>query len=171
MSGGSGHWGGYLVNLLSTLAKSKLNDLHIVAIAGASAELKANLEKIEPRIEVRGKCSAEEMTQLTRAADFAGIKAGGATIGECHAVKTIPVVYQKLSGVENGNVDHIKKQNTGIIALQKEQFIATITQLSQYPAKANKILENQNKFPTIGSAKLISQFLHDKVWKESKGVY
>jgi len=163
ISGGSGHWGGYFTDLMATLAGRQLPDLHIVAIAGASAELKANLEAIRPSVDVRGLCSAEEMAKLTRAADFAGIKAGGATIGECYAVNTVPVVYQKLSGVEEGNMRHIEKEGTGFVALDKAKFIDAIAGLSAQPDSLQSALENQRKFFTNGSAETIGQFLINKV--------
>lgn len=163
ISGGSGHWGGYFTDLMATLAGKQLPDLHIVAIAGASAELKASLEAIRPSVDVRGLCNAEEMAKLTRAADFAGIKAGGATIGECYAVNTVPIVYQKLSGVEEGNMRHMEKEETGFIALDKAKFIDTIVNLSERPLEMQGALENQKKFFTNGSAETISQFLINKV--------
>ncbi len=162
ISGGSGHWGGYFTDLMKTLAGKQLPDLHIVAIAGASKELKANLESIRPPLDVRGLCDADQMAKLTRAADFAGIKAGGATIGECYAVNTVPVVYQKLSGVEDGNMRHIEKEGTGFIALDKDKFIDTIARLSDRPNDMQQALENQRKFFTNGSAETISQFLINK---------
>lgn len=166
ISGGSGHWGGYFTDLMATLAGRQMPDLHIVAIAGASAELKAGLEAIQPRVDVRGLCSADEMAKLTRAADFAGIKAGGATIGECYAVNTVPVVYQKLSGVEDGNMRHIEKQGTGFIALDKTSFIDTIARLSEQPQDMRRALENQRKLFTNGSAEVIGQFLLNQVMKD-----
>ena len=163
ISGGSGHWGGYFTDLMATLAGRQLPDLHIVAIAGASAVLKANLEAIRPRVDVRGLCKAEEMAKLTRAADFAGIKAGGASIGECYAVNTVPVLYQKLSGVEDDNIRHIEKEGTGFIALDTVKFIEMIAKLSKQPQDMQGALENQRKFFTNGSAETISQFLINKV--------
>jgi hypothetical protein len=162
MSVGGGKWPNYFVGLLKALAADgRAGDLHIVAVAGSNAALKTTLEALNPPLgTVYGNCDASLMARLTRAADLVGTKAGGASLGECYATQAVPIVYQMLSGVEHGNVKHVKKHHTGVIALDKRKFVDAVFNTSD--AQIQAIRQNQAAFRTVGSAQRIADFLGEK---------
>lgn len=170
MSGGSGHWGDLFVGLASRLLNDpRAENVHLVAVAGASESLKTRLDALKADLEARGGsvsfevhglCDQEKMAKLVRASDINATKAGGASLGESYALGSVPVIYQMLSGVERDNVRHVLQNNTGLVALQPRAFIDAV--FNTRVEDLETMRQNQANFPTHGGAARIAAFLREQ---------
>jgi UDP-N-acetylglucosamine:LPS N-acetylglucosamine transferase len=111
-------------------------------------------------LSIQGFCEEKTMANYMQIADFMAIKAGGATIGECYATQTVPIIYQKLSGVESANVKHVQESGTGLVALTAEKFISTVQDLLNNKVDVANILAKQAQLKTRGSSlKIATQLI------------
>lgn len=116
MAGGEG--GGKLMTTTIALAKARL-PMHLVVVCGRNEALRAKLEDLTPSlptpITVLG--FTDKIPELMRTSDLLVTKAGPGTLAEANAAQLPVVVYDYVPGQERGNVDFVRNNGIGLVAI------------------------------------------------------
>ncbi|HZT13512.1 MAG TPA: glycosyltransferase [Candidatus Baltobacteraceae bacterium] len=116
MAGGEG--GGKLMPTTVALAKARL-PMHLVVVCGRNETLRAKLEDLAPGLPtpmtVLG--FTDKIPELMRTSDLLVTKAGPGTLAEANAAQLPVVVYDYVPGQERGNVDFVRSNGIGLVAI------------------------------------------------------
>jgi 1,2-diacylglycerol 3-beta-galactosyltransferase len=111
VSGGEGM--GPLEETVQAILEAKL-PIGMVIIAGKNEELKARLEALEYPYPAFIKGFVREMPEYMQASDVIITKAGPGTISEAFIAGLPIILYSKMPGQEDGNVDYVVDHAAGI---------------------------------------------------------
>lgn len=101
-------------------------ELALVIITGRNRELKNRLEQHNWKIPVSVYGFVHNMPDFMQASNVLVTKAGPGTISEA-CISGLPIIlYSKMPGQEDGNVDFVVKEGAGIWAPEPEQVVATL---------------------------------------------
>lgn len=92
------------------------NNCNLVVVAGRNAKLKSRLEAVDWEIPTRIYGFVTEMPAIMRAADILVTKAGPGTISEALNAGLPMVMYSRLPGQEEGNVQYVEQEGAGVWA-------------------------------------------------------
>jgi 1,2-diacylglycerol 3-beta-galactosyltransferase len=130
MAGGEG--GGKLLPTTLALAKSRL-PFHLIVVTGRNAILRAKLTELAPSLPtpmtVLGYCN--NIPDLMRAADLLVTKAGPGTIAEANATEAPMVVYDYIPGQERGNLEYVRTNGIGVVALTTSDVVRSVRRIVQ----------------------------------------
>jgi len=107
----------------------------LVVITGRNQELKERLEKIDWRIPTFVYGFVTEMPDFMRASDILVTKAGPGTISEALITNIPMILYSRLPGQEDGNVDYIVSEQAGVWAPQPRKIVAALQDWLSNPEK------------------------------------
>ncbi len=143
MAGGEG--GGKLLSTTLALAKARL-PIELVVVCGRNEPLEQKLREIAPSLptpmHVLG--FTDKIPEYFRAADLLVTKAGPGTLAEANAAHLPVVVYDYVPGQERGNVDFVRHNGLGIIALRSAAaVVAGVRALIRAPERLASIRHNQ----------------------------
>ncbi|MDR1431947.1 MAG: hypothetical protein LBI99_07485 [Propionibacteriaceae bacterium] len=118
--------GGDGMGPLKRVAKA-INDarlpLQLAVICGRNEELKASLEALEWNIPAHIYGFTREMPSFMAGADMLITKAGPGTISEGF-IKGLPLIlYSKVTGQEDGNVEYVLENNAGVWAPRPREVV------------------------------------------------
>jgi 1,2-diacylglycerol 3-beta-galactosyltransferase len=105
----------------------------MVIVAGRNKKLKEKLEKHHWRIPVIIHGFVTEMPDFMRAADILVTKAGPGTISEAFIAGLPMILYARLPGQEDGNVDYVVTNNAGIWAPRPDKVVKALRNWLQHP--------------------------------------
>ena len=112
---GGGEGMGPIFSTARAIAECKEN-CNLVVVAGRNAKLRARLEAVEWEVPTRVYGFVTEMPALMRAADILVTKAGPGTISEALNAGLPLVLYSRLPGQEEGNVQYVEGEGAGVWA-------------------------------------------------------
>ena len=143
MAGGEG--GGKLLSTTLALAKADLG-IALVVVCGRNEPLEQKLKDIAPSLPtpmvVLG--FTDKIPEYFRAADLLVTKAGPGTLAEANAAHLPVVVYDYVPGQERGNVDFVRHNGLGIIALRSAASVVSgVRGLIRAPERLAAIRHNQ----------------------------
>jgi len=98
----------------------------LVIIAGRNRRLKTRLEKYPWTMPVSIYGFVRAMPEFMQAANVLVTKAGPGTICEAFIAGLPIILYSKIPGQEDGNVDYVVKEGTGVWAPEPEQVVAAL---------------------------------------------
>jgi 1,2-diacylglycerol 3-beta-galactosyltransferase len=98
----------------------------LVVITGRNQELKERLEKIAWQIPTFIYGFVTEMPDFMRASDILVTKAGPGTISEALIANIPMILYSRLPGQEDGNVEYIVSEQAGVWAPQPRKIVAAL---------------------------------------------
>ena len=101
-------------------------DLALAVIAGRNETLKANLENADLETPTFIYGFVENMPDLMNAADILLTKAGPGTISEGFIAGLPLILYSKMPGQEDGNVDYVLNEGAGVWAPTVEDVLTTL---------------------------------------------
>jgi len=164
MAGGEG--GGKLLTTTLALARAGL-DTHYVVVCGRNTTLQAKLEEMSRRLDasitVYG--YTDKIPALMRAADLLVTKAGPGSLAEANVAQVPLVIYDYVPGQERGNVDFVRKNGIGVVALSTPLVVRAVRQLLQSPGRLDQMRKRQAFVAPRSSsrriARLISQITQD----------
>ncbi len=117
MAGGEG--GGKLLSTALALAKAKL-PIEMVVVCGRNEGLEQKLTELSASLptpmHVLG--FTDKVPEYFRAVDLLVTKAGPGTLAEANAAQLPVIVYDYVPGQERGNVDFVRHNGLGMIALR-----------------------------------------------------
>jgi 1,2-diacylglycerol 3-beta-galactosyltransferase len=131
---GGGEGMGPLEDVVRAVDRAQLA-LRMVIITGRNEALQGNLEK-KPLMmphEILG--FVDSMPDLMNAADMIVTKAGPGTISEAFTAGLPIILYTRMPGQEEGNVDFVVEKGAGVWTPTPEKVVETLRLWIEYPEK------------------------------------
>ncbi len=158
MAGGEG--GGKLLPTTLALAKSKL-PLHLVVVTGRNAALRTKLGELATTLPtpmtVLGYC--DNVAELMRAADLLVTKAGPGTIAEASLAEVPVVVYDFIPGQERGNLDYVRTNGIGVVALTTADVVRSVRRIVTNLERLQTMRARQASVAPRGSSRRIAELI------------
>ena len=129
---GGGEGMGPIEEMVLAVDRAQL-DLAMAVIAGKNETLKSNLENAGLKTKAMIYGFVKNMPDLMNAADIILTKAGPGTISEAFIAGLPIILYSKMPGQEDGNVDFVVKHGAGVWAPEPELVTATLRYWVQNP--------------------------------------
>ncbi|GAC1654183.1 MAG: glycosyltransferase [Vulcanimicrobiaceae bacterium] len=158
MAGGEG--GGKLLTTALALAKAHL-DAHYIVVCGRNAALKTKLEEMVPSLGVDMTVLGytDEIPRLMRAGDLLVTKAGPGSLAEANVAQVPVVVYDYVPGQERGNVEFVRRNGIGIVALTTPGVVAAVRKLISQPERLTEMRRRQSEVAPHESARRIAALI------------
>lgn len=159
MAGGEG--GGKLLPTTMALAKSRL-PMHLVVVCGRNETLRAKIADIAPSLPtpmtVMG--FTDKIPELMRAADLLVTKAGPGTLAEANAAQLPVVVYDYVPGQERGNVEFVRHNGIGEVAINSTaQVVRAVQRLVNNEQLVAQMRHNQEVVAPKRSSRRIAALI------------
>ncbi|MBV8689934.1 MAG: glycosyltransferase, partial [Candidatus Eremiobacteraeota bacterium] len=143
MAGGEG--GGKLLSTTLALARARL-PISMVVVCGRNEHLQQRLSELAPALptpmQVLG--FTDKIPEYFRAVDLLVTKAGPGTLAEANAAQLPVVVYDYVPGQERGNVDFVRNNGLGAVALHgSAEVVSAVRTLIRTPERLAAIRHNQ----------------------------
>jgi 1,2-diacylglycerol 3-beta-galactosyltransferase len=159
MAGGEG--GGKLFSTALALARARL-PIELVVVCGRNENLAQKLGELSATLptpmQVLG--FTDKIPEYFRAVDLLVTKAGPGTLAEANAAQLPVVVYDYVPGQERGNVDFVRHNGLGLIALQgAPKVVSAVRTLISTPERLAAIRENQESVAPRRSSRRIAALI------------
>jgi 1,2-diacylglycerol 3-beta-galactosyltransferase len=159
MAGGEG--GGKLFSTALALARARL-PIELVVVCGRNENLEQKLGELSATLptpmQVLG--FTDKIPEYFRAVDLLVTKAGPGTLAEANAAQLPIIVYDYVPGQERGNVDFVRNNGLGLIALQgASKVVAAVRTLISAPERLAAIRENQESVAPRHSSRRIAALI------------
>jgi 1,2-diacylglycerol 3-beta-galactosyltransferase len=143
MAGGEG--GGKLLSTTLALARARL-PVELIVVCGRNEHLEQKLSELAPTLptplHVLG--FTNKIPEYFRAVDLLVTKAGPGTLAEANAAQLPVVVYDYVPGQERGNVNFVRDNGLGAIALNSASaVVSAVRTLITTPERLAMIRHNQ----------------------------
>ncbi|MBG0786023.1 MAG: galactosyldiacylglycerol synthase [Anaerolineaceae bacterium] len=129
---GGGEGMGPIAEMVHAVDRAQL-DLMMAVIAGKNETLKNSLENAGLKTPAKIYGFVDNMPDLMNAADVILTKAGPGTISEAFIAGLPIILYSKMPGQEDGNVDFVIDHGAGVWAPEPELVAATLRYWVQNP--------------------------------------
>jgi 1,2-diacylglycerol 3-beta-galactosyltransferase len=160
MAGGEG--GGKLLPTTLALAKSDL-PLHLVVVTGRNASLRARLDEqaqsLPTPMTILG--YSNEVAGLMRASDLLVTKAGPGTLAEASIAEVPVVVYDFVPGQERGNLDYVRTNGIGVVALTTNDVVRSVRRIVSSVERLRDMRERQGSVAPRGSSRRIAELISE----------
>ena len=131
----------------------------LVIIAGRNRKLKAKLERQTWNVPVYIYGFVRDMPDFMRAADILVTKAGPGTICEAFIAGLPLILYSRLPGQEDGNVDYVINEKAGIWAPTPDKVVRTIKNWIESPEKREEVAATCRRLARPDAARRIARVL------------
>ncbi len=143
MAGGEG--GGKLLPTTLALARARL-PIHLLVVCGRNEPLRQKLDEasalLPTPMTVLG--FTDKIPEYFRAVDLLVTKAGPGTLAEANAAQLPVVVYDYVPGQERGNVDFVRHNGLGAVALHGAgEVVQAVRNMIRTPERLAQIRRNQ----------------------------
>src|SRR6202165_1151334 len=157
-AGGEG--GGKLLPTTLGLAKAGL-DFHLVVVTGRNAALKQKLQELAPSLPTPMTVLGfrNDVPELMHAADLLVTKAGPGTIAEASVSEVPVVVYDYVPGQERGNLDYVRTNGIGVVALSTQEVVQSVARIVHNQERLAKMRAQQNVIAPRGSSRRIAEVI------------
>jgi 1,2-diacylglycerol 3-beta-galactosyltransferase len=98
-----------------------------------------------------------------RAADILVTKAGPGTICEAFIAGLPMILYSRMPGQEDGNVDYVIAKNAGVWAPQPRQVVAVIKNWLDNPAEREKVAATCRQLARPDAARQIARLIAERL--------
>jgi 1,2-diacylglycerol 3-beta-galactosyltransferase len=158
MAGGEG--GGKLFPTTLALARSRM-PLHLVVVCGRNAALQRRLEDLAPTLPtpVTALGFRDDVPELMRASDLLVTKAGPGAIAEASVSELPVVVYDYIPGQERGNLQYVRDNGIGIVALTTPAVVAAVRRIVDNPSLREAMRRRQAELAPRGASRRIADLI------------
>jgi 1,2-diacylglycerol 3-beta-galactosyltransferase len=158
MAGGEG--GGKLLPTTLALAKSRL-PFHLVVVTGRNAALKAKLEELAPNLPTPMTVLGfrNDVPELMKASYLLVTKAGPGAIAEASIAEVPVVVYDFVPGQERGNLDYVRTNGIGVVALTAAEVVTSVTRIVHNQERLVAMRAKQTSIAPRGSSRRIAELI------------
>ncbi len=153
---GGGEGMGPIKETVEAVNRAKLN-LMMAIIAGRNESLKNRLEKIDFHAQAKVYGFVENVPDLMNAADIIVTKAGPGTISEAFIAGLPIILYSRMPGQEEGNVDYVVDKGAGVWAPDPEQVVSTLRYWVNNPDARLKVAATSKRLARPDASKNIAQ--------------
>ena len=159
---GGGEGMGPLAETAHAIDESGL-DVCLVIVTGRNSKLEAELKEQtwENPAFVYG--FVHDMPDFMRAADVIVTKAGPGTIAEALIAELPIILYAKLPGQEDGNVDFVVSEGVGVWAPEPLQVVRALTRWVCHTNERQQVVKNCRRAARPDAARIIARTLGEKV--------
>jgi 1,2-diacylglycerol 3-beta-galactosyltransferase len=159
---GGGEGMGPLAETARAIDESGL-DVTLIIVAGRNAKLEAELKEVtwENSAFIYG--FVHDMPDFMRAADLIVTKAGPGTIAEALIADLPIILYAKLPGQEDGNVDFVESEKVGVWAPEPIKVVRTLTRWISRPHERAQVVENCRRAARPDASRTIARIVGAKV--------
>ncbi len=159
MAGGEG--GGKLLSTTLALARARL-PIHMVVVCGRNEHLQQKLTEMSKSlptpVTVLG--FTDKVPEYFRTVDLLVTKAGPGTLAEANAAQLPVVVYDYIPGQERGNVDFVRNNGLGLVALHGSgEVVNAVRTLIRTPKRLEAIRQNQESVAPRRSSRRIAALI------------
>ncbi len=159
MAGGEG--GGKLLSTALALARARL-PIQLVVVCGRNEVLRQRLVEaarlLPTTMHILG--FTENIPEYMRAVDLLVTKAGPGTLAEANAAQLPVVVYDYVPGQERGNVDFVRRNGLGAVAIRSaSEVVRTVRALIRDPDQLVSIRRNQGALAPQRSSRQIAALI------------
>src|SRR5580698_3829308 len=159
MAGGEG--GGKLLSTTLALARAKL-PIELVVVCGRNEHLEQKLRDIAPSLptplHVLG--FTDKIPEYFRAVDLLVTKAGPGALAEANAAQLPVIVYDYVPGQERGNVDFVRHNGLGAVALSgAQEVVGAVAAMLRKPERLIAIRHNQDVVAPRRSSRRIAALI------------
>lgn len=142
----------------TVLAVDKVGlDMMMAIITGRNESLKHSLEFTNLRTKNMVYGFVDNMPDLMNAADIIITKAGPGTISESFIAGLPIILYARMPGQEEGNVDYVVDKGAGVWAPYPEQVITTLKHWVKDPKSREKVAATSKSLARPNASKDIAQ--------------
>ena len=133
----------------------------LVIVAGRNEKLKEELEDEAENWDIPTYIYGftKDLPDFMRAADVLITKAGPGTIAESLAAHLPLILFARLPGQEDGNVDFVHETETGIWAPNPEDVVRTLARWMTHPSNREKVIENCKQAARPEASRSIARIL------------
>ena len=137
--------------------------INLVIVAGRNSKLQAELKEQtwDNTTFIYG--FTHDMPDLMRAADVIVTKAGPGTIAEALNAELPIILYAKLNGQEDGNVDFVVSEGVGVWAPESQVIVRSLTRWICRPEERQKVVVNCRRTARPNASKQIALVLGAQV--------
>jgi len=115
--------------------------VRLVIVAGRNKKLKEKLERYPWRVPATIYGFVTDMPDFMRAADILVTKAGPGTISEAFIAGLPMILYARLPGQEDGNVDYVVSNSAGVWAPRPGMVVKALRNWLKYPEERQEAVE------------------------------
>ncbi|MCA0253073.1 MAG: glycosyltransferase [Actinobacteria bacterium] len=135
----------------------------LVVICGRNEELRQDLEAVDWQLPAHIYGFTREMPAFMRAADIMVTKAGPGSISEAFICGLPIVLYSRLPGQEDGNVDYVVEGGAGVWAPRVRDAQAVIRQWVKDPASREAVARASQSLARPGASQQIARLIAEQV--------
>jgi 1,2-diacylglycerol 3-beta-galactosyltransferase len=159
---GGGEGMGPLEKTALAIAEANL-DITLVIIAGRNAELKQHLESHQWPMTTLIYGFVHEMPDFMRASDILVTKAGPGTISEALNAGLPIILYSRLPGQEDGNVDYVISEGVGVWAPKTSYIVSALHAWITHPRQLELAAEACRQAARPQAAREIAHILAQRL--------
>jgi 1,2-diacylglycerol 3-beta-galactosyltransferase len=158
MAGAEG--GGKLLSTTLAIARARL-PLHLIVVTGRNAALRTKLAEISALLPTPMTILgySEEIPSLMRAADLLVTKAGPGAIAEASVAELPVVVYDFVPGQERGNLDYVRTNGIGVVALTTSEVVRSVRRIVENLERLQSMRVRQGELAPRGSSRRIAELI------------
>jgi len=130
-------------------------------VTGRNAALKAKLEEIAPKFAIPMTILGfrNDVPSLMRAADLLVTKAGPGTLAEASITEVPVVVYDFVPGQERGNLDYVRTNGIGVVALNSADVVQSVSRIVNNKERMAQMRLRQGSIAPRGSSRRIAELI------------
>lgn len=160
VSGGDGM--GPVRRVVKAINDARLN-ASLVVICGRNEELRGDLSRVDWNIPVHLYGFTKEMPAFMSAADMLVTKAGPGSISEGFICGLPMVIYARLDGQEDGNVQYAVEQKAGVWAPRPREVVETLRRWIEDPQARAEAVEASTRAARPQAAREIARVIADQM--------
>jgi len=138
-------------------------ELVMAIIAGRNDTLKKSLESADLQTQAMVYGFVDNMSDLMNAADIIVTKAGPGTISEAFIAGLPIILYSRMPGQEDGNVDYVVDKRAGVWAPYPEQVVTTLRYWVNNPDIREEVARTSKSLARPDASKDIAQKIIETV--------
>jgi 1,2-diacylglycerol 3-beta-galactosyltransferase len=159
MAGGEG--GGKLLPTTLALAKARL-PIHLLVVCGRNEPLREKLAEMSHSLPTAMTVLGftNKIPEYFRAVDLLVTKAGPGSLAEANAAQLPVVVYDYIPGQERGNVDFVRHNGLGAVAIHTAgEVVRAVRTMIKTPHRLEEIRANQELVAPVRSSRRIAALI------------
>lgn len=135
----------------------------LVVICGRNEELKRDLEAVDWRLPAHIYGFTREMPDFMRAADIMVTKAGPGSISEAFICGLPLLLYSRLPGQEDGNVDYVVENGAGVWTPRVRDALAVLRQWVTDPVARDRAAQASARLARPDASRQIARLIAEQV--------
>jgi 1,2-diacylglycerol 3-beta-galactosyltransferase len=135
--------------------------MHLVVVTGRNAALRSRLEELAPSLPTPMSVLGfrNDIPELMRACDLLVTKAGPGTLAEASVAQVPVVVYDYVPGQERGNLDWVRSNGVGVVALSTQAVLASVSEIVLNGEHLTALRTQLKDVATLGSSRRIAALI------------